>query len=134
MPLTVPPSLLMVVEVLRPCFTAPSFATMSALVTGALSASGPRTVTGMWQAAGLAGQAHWSRAHRLFSRAVWDPDQVGLALARAVAARLAPDGAAVTLAVDDTLFHRDGRKSTARSTSTTAPPRAGTASGAATAL
>lgn len=110
MPLTVPPSLLIVVEVLRPCFTAPSFATMSALVTGALSASGPRTVTGMWQAAGLAGQAHWSRAHRFFSRAVWDLDQVGLALARAVVGRLAPHGAAVTVAVDDTLFHRDGRK------------------------
>ncbi len=110
MPLTVPPSLLIVVEVMRPCFTAPSFATMSALVTGALSASGPRTVTGMWQAAGLAGSAHWSRAHRFFSRAVWDLDQVGLALARAVAARLAPDGAAVTLAVDDTLFHRYGKK------------------------
>jgi RNA polymerase sigma factor (sigma-70 family) len=110
MPLTVPPSLLIVLEVLRPCFTAPSFATMSALVTGALSASGPRTVTGMWQAAGLAGRAHWSRAHRFFSRAVWDLDAVGLALARAVAARLAPDGAAVTLAVDDTLLHRYGRK------------------------
>jgi hypothetical protein len=110
MPLTVPPSLLIVVEVLRPCFTAPSFVTMSALVTGALSASGPRTVTGMWQAAGLAGQAHWSRAHRFFSRAVWDLDAVGLALARAVVGRLAPDGAAVTVAVDDTLFHRYGRK------------------------
>jgi hypothetical protein len=79
MPLTVPPSLLIVVEVLRPCFTAPLFATMSALVTGALSASGPRTVTGMWQATGLAGQAHWSRAHRFFSWAVWDLDAVGLA-------------------------------------------------------
>jgi hypothetical protein len=82
---------------------------MSALVTGALSAGGPRTVTGMWQAAGLAGQAHWSRAHRFFSRAVWDLDQVGLALARAVAERFTPEGAAVTLAVDDTLFHRYGR-------------------------
>src|SRR6266508_2900232 len=103
MPLTVPPSLLIVVEVLRPCFTAPWFATMSSLVTGALSASGPRTVTGMWQAAGLAGQAHWSRAHRFFARAVWDPDRVGLALARAVVASLAPDGAAVTVAVVDLL-------------------------------
>src|SRR6266511_131262 len=110
MPLTVPPSLLIVVEVLRPCFTAPWFATMSSLVTGALSASGPRTVTGMWQAAGLAGRVHWSRAHRFFSRAVWDPDRVGLALARAVVASLAPGGAAVTVAVDDTLFHRYGRK------------------------
>jgi hypothetical protein len=110
MPVTVPPSLLIVLEVLRPCFTAPSFATMSALVTGALSAAGPRTVTGMWQAAGLAGSAHWSRAHRFFSRAVWDLDQVGLALARAVVARFIPDGAAVILAVDDTLFHRYGKK------------------------
>jgi hypothetical protein len=83
---------------------------MSALVTGALSASGPRTVTGMWQAAGLAGRAHWSRAHRFFSRAVWDLDQVGLALARATVAPLVPDGDAVTVAVDDTLFHRYGKK------------------------
>ncbi|HEX6681866.1 MAG TPA: transposase [Candidatus Limnocylindrales bacterium] len=110
MPVTVPPSLLIVLEVLRPCFTAPSFATMSALVTGALSASGPRTVTGLWQAAGLAGCSHWSRAHRFFSRAVWDLDQAGLALARAVVERFVPDGAAVTVAVDDTLFHRYGKK------------------------
>jgi hypothetical protein len=110
MPVTVPSSLLIVLEVLRPCFTAPSFTTMAALVTGVLSGNGPRTVTGMWQAAGLAGQAHWSRAHRFFSRAVWDLDQVGLALARAVVARFVPRGAAVTLAVDDTLFHRYGKK------------------------
>jgi hypothetical protein len=101
---------LIVLEVLRPCFTAPSFTTMAALVTGVLSGNGPRTVTGMWQAAGLAGKAHWSRAHRFFSRAVWDLDQVGLALARAVVARFVPRGAAVTLAVDDTLFHRYGKK------------------------
>ena len=110
MPVTVPPSLLIVLQVLRPGFTAPSFATLPALVTGALSASGPRTVTGMWQAAGLAGSVHWSRAHRFFSRAVWDLDRVGLALARAVVARLVPGGGAVTVAVDDTLFHRYGAK------------------------
>jgi hypothetical protein len=110
MPVTVPPSLLIVLQVLRPCFTAPSFATLAALVTGALSGAGRRTVTGMWQAAGLAGSVHWSRAHRFFSRAVRDLDQVGLALARAVVARLVPDGGAVTVAVDDTLFHRYGKK------------------------
>lgn len=47
MPVTVPPSLLIVLEVLRPCFTAPSFAAFSALAAGALSASGRRTVTGI---------------------------------------------------------------------------------------
>jgi len=107
---TVPSSLLVVLEVLRPCFTAPSFATLSALVTGALSADGARTITGMWTAVGLAGRVHWSRAHRFFSRAVWDLDQVGLALACAVVERFVPDGAAVGAAVDDTLFHRYGRK------------------------
>src|SRR5918994_194151 len=110
MPVTAPPSLLIVLEVLRPCFTALSFATFSALVTGALSASGARTVTGMWQAAGLAGRSHWSRAHRFFSRAVWDLDQVGLALACAAVARFVPADGAVTVAVDDTLFHRYGKK------------------------
>src|SRR6266540_2217789 len=125
MPVTVPPSLLIVLQVLRPCFTAPSFVTLAALVTGALSGAGRRTVTGMWQAAGLAGRVHWSRAHRFFARAVWDLDQVGLALARAVVARLVPDGGAVTVAA---------RRCTARSTSTTAPPGAATASAAATAL
>jgi hypothetical protein len=109
-PVTVPSSLLIVLAVLRPCFTAPSFTTMAALVTGVLSGNGPRTVTGMWQAAGLAGRAHWSRAHRFFSRAVWDLDLVGLALARVVVARFVPRGAAVTLAVDDTLYHRYGKK------------------------
>jgi hypothetical protein len=107
MPVTVAPSLLIVLELLRPCFTAASFATMAALVTGALSANGPRTLTGMWQAAGLAGQAHWSRAHRFFSRAVWDLDPLGLALARAVVAHCGPEGAAVTVAVDDTPPLRD---------------------------
>jgi DDE superfamily endonuclease len=110
MPVTVPPSLLSVLQVLRPCFTAPSFATLGALVCGTLSAGGRRTVTGMWQAAGLAGRVHWSRAHRFFSRAVWDLDRAGLALARAVVAAFVPAGAAVTVAVDDTLFHRYGRK------------------------
>src|SRR6266540_271568 len=105
MPVTVPPSLLIVLQVLRPCFTAPSFVTLAALVTGALSGAGRRTVTGMWQAAGLAGRVHWSRAHRFFARAVWDLDQVGLALARAMVDLLtaALDGRTVHV-VGDALY------------------------------
>jgi hypothetical protein len=59
----VPSSLPTVLEMLRPVFTGPSFATMTALVTGVLAGPGARTVTGMWGAAGLAGRSHWSRAH-----------------------------------------------------------------------
>lgn len=47
-PVTVPASLLAMLEVLRSCFTSPTFETLSWLVTGVFSAHGPRTVTGMW--------------------------------------------------------------------------------------
>ncbi|MGW9027492.1 transposase [Streptomyces sp. NPDC055722] len=109
-PSTVPVSLIDVLQIVRSCFTAPSFATLCSLVTGVLAADGPRTVTGMWSAAGLAGRCHWSRGHRFFSRAVWDLDAVGLALARTVTAAFVPEGGAVTVAVDDSLFHRFGKK------------------------
>lgn len=64
---TVPSCPLPVLEALRGVFTAPTFATFTSLVTGLLGATGSRTVTGMWSAAGLAGQSHHARAHRFFS-------------------------------------------------------------------
>lgn len=109
-PATVPASLLEVLTCLRSAFTAPTFATLCALVTGTLSATGARTVTGMWHAAGLAGRAHWSRAHRFFSHAVWDLDRVGLMLAHAVIGRFVATAGALTVAVDDSLFPRYGKK------------------------
>src|ERR1700730_10201288 len=79
---TVPPCLLFVLEGVRGVFTAPTFATFVSLVTGLLGATGTRTVTGMWNAAGLAGRSHHARAHRFFSHARWDLDSLGLLLAQ----------------------------------------------------
>jgi len=107
---TIPAGLLPVLEVVRGAFTAPTtFTTFVVLVTGYLGATGRRPVTGMWTAAGLAGIVHHARAHRFFSQARWDPDTVGLLLTRAVIAAFLPTDAAVTVVVDDTLFHRFGR-------------------------
>lgn len=105
---TVPSGLSCVLEGLRGVFTAPSFATFTALMTGLLGATGSRTVTGMWSAAGLAGRSHHARAHRFFSHARWDLDSLGLLVARLVVARFVPAGAALRVVVDDTLFHRYG--------------------------
>jgi hypothetical protein len=91
-------------------FTGPSFVTFTLLVTGALSAVGPRTVAGMWSAAGMAGRVHWSRAHRFFAHARWDVDALGLALAELGVRLFVGDGQPLTVAVDDTLFHRCGKK------------------------
>jgi hypothetical protein len=107
--LTVPDTLSQVVEALRGVFTAPGFATFKDLVGGMLAATGEHSVTGMWIAAGLATRAHWGRSHRFFSHAKWDADSLGLVLARLVVDMFAPSGP-LCVVVDDTLFHRYGKK------------------------
>src|SRR5450755_772487 len=66
---------------LAPCFTQPTFQTFRALLVGQVSQTGRRTVCGMLIGARLSGVWEHSRAHRFFSRARWQPDQLGLALA-----------------------------------------------------
>jgi hypothetical protein len=68
------------------------------------------TVTGMLQAAGLAGVWHHSRAHDFFARRCWDPDEVGLLLLEFVVTVFAGRDAPIRFAVDDTLFGRSGPK------------------------
>jgi hypothetical protein len=50
------------------------------------------------------------RAHRFFAAARWRPDSVGLVVLRLIVGHLVPIGAPLTVAVDDTLFRRTGRK------------------------
>jgi hypothetical protein len=46
----------------------------------------------------------------LFTNARWSGDALGLVLADLIVARLLPADAALTIAVDDTLFKRSGKK------------------------
>lgn len=106
----VPTSLAALLSLLAPCFTQPTFQTFSILVVGFVGRIRDCTVTGMLQAAGLAGIWHHSRAHDFFARRRWNPDELGLRLVDfLVATFLAPD-APIRLAVDDTLFGRSGRR------------------------
>ena len=106
----VPDSLAARLSLLRPTFTAPTFDTFRWLVMGFVSRVGERTVCGMWQAVRLAGVFPHSRAHGFFAGARWSPDELGLHLADLLVARLVPAGEPLRLALDDTLFHRTGRK------------------------
>jgi hypothetical protein len=108
--LTLPASLMLVLGALRPCFTARSFATFCGLAAGLAGQAGRRTVCGMLLGAGLGRLWPHDRAHYFFARARWDVDQLGLAVARLVVLLLVPPGEAITVAVDDTLFRRCGRK------------------------
>jgi DDE superfamily endonuclease len=105
-----PAGLVGLLRVFRGCFTGPSFVTFCAMVLGSVAATGRRTVCGMLVGAGLSRVWPHDRAHWFFARARWDATQVGLVLARLVVDLLLPAGAAVTVAVDDTLFKRWGPK------------------------
>ena len=105
-----PSSLAGLLSLLAPCFTHPTFQTFSMLLVGMVGRIRDCTVTGMLQAAGLAGVWHHSRAHDFFARARWDPDELGLALLDFLVSVFVKAGAPIRLAVDDTLFGRSGPK------------------------
>src|SRR6478672_3797964 len=80
------------------------------LLVGLIAQTRSRTVCGMLTGAGLERVWHHSRAHRMFTNARWSGDAVGLVLADLIVARLLPADSALTIAVDDTLFKRFGKK------------------------
>jgi hypothetical protein len=65
------------------------------------------TVTGMAAAAGLGQQ--WRRACWFFAAAKWDPDALGLAVARLIVKYLVSDHDPLTVATDGTFFRRWGK-------------------------
>jgi DDE superfamily endonuclease len=107
---TLPGALSRVLAAFRPCFTAPTFQTFTMLVAGLFAQPAGRTVCGMLTGAGVARIWHHSRAHRFFSTARWAPQQMGLVMAQLIVTHLLPADAPITVAIDDTLFRRRGRK------------------------
>jgi hypothetical protein len=77
--LPVPASLASLLAWFAALFTVPSFRTFCGLACGFLSQTGSRTVCGMLSGAGLSRLWPHDRAHWFFSRARWDPDELGLA-------------------------------------------------------
>jgi hypothetical protein len=90
--LPVPASLMTLLAVFAPLFTAPSFRTFTALACGFLAQPGKRTVCGMLTGAGLSRIWPHDRAHCFFSRARWNPGELGIAAAKLVISLLVPDG------------------------------------------
>ena len=107
---SLPDTLATLLAAFTPCFTSRTVPTFQALVAGFLAQPGLHTVTGMLVGARLAGRRHHDLAYRFFATARWSADQVGLVLLDLITQTLVPAGAPVVLAVDDTLWHRAGRK------------------------
>lgn len=95
-----------VLQGLSTTMTAPSFASLTTILTGWVFAS-RRTITRMILVAGDAAEKHFSSYHRLFSDARWSLDALGLAMLDVMQPFL---GRIVKLALDDTLARKRGVK------------------------
>src|ERR1035437_6523947 len=95
---------------LAPCFTAPSYRTFCMLTVGFIARIRENTVTGMLQAAGLAGVWHHSRAHAFFAYRRWDPDELGIKLLELLVSVLVAPGPPICGAADAPLWGRRGRR------------------------
>jgi DDE superfamily endonuclease len=93
---------------LAPVFRRRSTHGLFVLLASGMIVAGRRTVVAMAAAAGIADQ--FRRACWFFSGAVWDIDDLGLAVAGLVVKYLVPADQPVTVAVDGTFFRRWGRK------------------------
>ena len=128
--LPLPVSLASLLAVFGPLVTAPSFRTFCGLACEFLAQPGRRTVCGMLAGAGLSRLWPHDRRTGSFSRALWSADELGLAAARLVVSRLVvsvlvPAGEPVTVAIDDTLFRRRGKKARGPPPGFTTDPRRG---------
>jgi DDE superfamily endonuclease len=108
---TLPESWRALLEVLRPAFRrSRTFGLFVLLATGLVTQSGRRTVVGMLAATGMAAAVSFHAVCRFFSHHRWEPDRLGLTLARLIVSRLLAADAAIEVVVDDTLFRRWGPK------------------------
>lgn len=103
------PSLAPLVEPFHECFHPQVFQTFQTLLAGWIVCRGPHTISGVWQATGLAAKRHHDTAYAVFHSAVWEWDDLGLILATLILTHLIPGGV-VWVAVDDTLSHKRGAK------------------------
>src|ERR1019366_2205808 len=98
--LQVPASLMTLLTAFAPLFTAPSFRTFTMLACGFLAQPGSRTARGTLSGAGFARLWRHGRGHWFFSRARWNPDDLGLAAAKRVVALLVPAREPVRVSID----------------------------------
>jgi hypothetical protein len=103
------PSLGTLIESFRDGFHPAVFATFQSLIAGWVVCTGPHTISGVWQATGLAAKRHHDIAYSVFRSAAWEWDDLGIVLATLILTHLVPGGV-VWIAVDDTLCHKRGAR------------------------
>ena len=106
--LPMPPQWRDLLEELAPVFARRSTHRLFMALACGLILADRGTVTGMAAAAGIGQQ--WRRACWFFAAAKWDPDALGLAVARLIVKYLLSDHEPLTVAIDGTFFRRWGKR------------------------
>ncbi len=96
-----------VAQVLRPAFSAASFLNVLVVMVGWVLMHDRHAITGALVATDVAGRRHHAAFHRLFSRARWEPDELGRRLLVWLLSYASAE-ATVRLAVDDTITPKKG--------------------------
>src|SRR5260370_29410065 len=86
-----------------------SFAVFQPVVVAWVLCLRCRTLTEVWQLTGLGPKMHYDAIYSLFASAKWDWDELGVLLCLLILTHL-DVFALITIAVDDTLCHKRGKK------------------------
>ena len=97
------------VNMFLPIFTQPTGCIFTRLLTGWILCAGRRTVTGMIRGGDPDGHRAHDAYHRFFPDAAWAMQDLWQRLVLVLVQRFYPQGT-VVVDLDDTLFHRSGRK------------------------
>src|SRR4051794_16828721 len=103
------PGLAALVEAFRDGFHPQVVQTFQAPLAGGIVRLGPRTISEVRQATGLAARRHHDTAYAVFRSAAWEWDDLAIVLATLILTHLIPGGVAWVV-VDDTLCHKRGAK------------------------
>ena len=101
------PGLAALVEPFRSCFHPQVFQTFQALIAGWIVCLGPRTLSEVWQATGLAAKRHHDTIYAVFHSAAWEWDDLGIVLATLILTHLITGGVDWDVVVD-ILCHKRG--------------------------
>ena len=101
------------IGVFAPVFSRPVWQHVKVLLTGAVLAPGPRTVTAILRIMGRSAAPDFQTYHRVLNRAVWSPLTARRLLLRLLVAVFIPRGS-VVCGLDDTIERRRGEHITAK--------------------
>ena len=106
---TLPSDYLTLIQTFAPLFSNSIWFCAQVLLTGAILATGSRTVTAVLRIMGLSDDVHFQNYHRVLNRAVWSSLQASCLLLGLLVATFAPVGPLV-MGLDDTIEHRRSDK------------------------